>query len=196
MIANPQQTSFFKEVGVGLLLSVLAAAAATAALMFFPSGTVIRAVIAGVAFAYLCVSLGHASEKTGRFVVLIVWLVAAGAAWLSGIGIAGYVAVHVTLLWLVRSLYFYSTVIEAALDLGLMLTAIGFATWAAFRTDSLLLACWSFFLLQALHVCIPYLAARLMKPETRDHGDNDPNRRFADASKAADEALRRIAAIR
>ena len=187
-------TSFFREVGIGLLLSVLAAAVTTAALVFFPSGIVIRAVIAAVALAYLVVLLGRSAEKSGRIVMLAIWLAVIGAAWISGIGIAGYLAINIGLLWLVRALYLHSNFIEVALDFGLIVFAAGFATWAAVRTDSVLIACWSFFVMQALHVSIPAISARVIRSAPETQFDDNPNRRFADASKAADEALRRIAA--
>ena len=85
-------TSFFREVGIGLLLSVLAAAVTTVALVFFPGGIVIRAVIAAVALAYLVVPLGRSAEKSGRIVMLAIWFAVIGTAWISGIGIAPYLA--------------------------------------------------------------------------------------------------------
>jgi hypothetical protein len=188
------RTSFLREVGLGLLWSVVAAAGASLALAFFPAPAVLKTVTATLAFVYVCVILGRAEDKTGRVLLLVLWLCATTAAWLSGIGLAGYIAVHIVALWLARALYAYSTLIEAALDLALSLFAFGFGTWAALSTDSLLLASWSFFLVQALHVHIPGFAARLREPRTRPTQIDDTNRRFAEASRVADEALRRIAA--
>ena len=83
-------------------------------------------------------------------------MAAGGAAtWLAGVPLVGYVLIHVGLLWLVRSLYFYSGVLPALLDLGLSALGLAFAVWAAGRSGSPLLALWCFFLVQALHVCIP-----------------------------------------
>jgi hypothetical protein len=188
------QTSFLREIGIGLLLSIVAATATSVMLPLMGSQTALRAVIAAAAFVSVCLSLGRAQEKTGRFVLLALCLCVTAAGWLSGVGLAGYVAMHVAVLWLTRSLYAHSTVTEAAIDLGLTIVSIGFAAWAAVRTDSLLLACWSFFLVQALHVYIRRFASRLLPAAGPAQGDDDSNRRFSDASRVADEALRRIAA--
>lgn len=195
MRSKHKPVSFLREVGLGLLLSVLAAALTTTALMFFPSGIVVRAVIAAVAFAYLVVMLGRSGETTGRIVTMAIWIVVIAAAWFSGLGIAGFLAINIGLLWLVRALYLHSSFIEVALDFGLVVLAASFATWAAARTDSVLLACWSFFVVQALHVGIPAVCAGLVRRAPAARVEENANGRFADASKAADEALRRIAAL-
>ena len=189
-------TTLFREIGIGLVLSVLAAAAATLALVFFPAGHVIRGVVAMVAFAYACRTLARSNERIGRIVTIAVWLAALALAWWSGIGLAGFVAIHIVMLWLVRALYVYTRSIEAGVDLALTTVAIGFASWAALRTDSVLLAAWAFFLVQAFHVYVPELARRCLKPKATAIDRDDLNQRFADASRAADAALRRIAAIR
>ena len=192
---NRKPTTLLREIGIGLILSILAAASMTIALAFFPAAHVVRGVIAAVTFGYACLTLARSSERIGRIVTMAAWLLALGLAWWSGIGLAGFVAIHIIMLWLVRALYVYARPIEAGIDLGLTVVAIGFASWAALRTDSLLLATWSFFLIQAFHVYVPALARRCVEPKATAADWDDPNRRFADASKAADAALRRIAGL-
>jgi hypothetical protein len=58
------------------------------------------------------------------------------------------------------------------------------------------LAAWSFLLVQALHVSIPGFVAHWSEPKRKEMPSGDPNRGFADAFKAADEALHRIAGQR
>ena len=70
----------------------------------------------------------------------------------SGLPLAGYVLVHLGLVWLVRSLYYYSGLLPALADLGSALLGAAFAVWAAQRSDSAWLALWCFFLVQAFHV--------------------------------------------
>ncbi len=57
--------------------------------------------------------------------------------------------------WLVRSLYFYSGVLPALMDLGLSALSITAAVWAISQSGSVFLATWCFFLVQALFVAIP-----------------------------------------
>lgn len=195
MTGRSKPVSFIREAGLGFVLSAAAAAAATAGLVFFPAGLVIRAVTAAVALAYIVLTIGRSAESAGRIVTVALCLAAIGAAWLSGFGVAGFLAVNVGLIWLVRALYVRSGFIDAVLDFCLLVPAAGFAAWAALRTQSIWLACWSFFVLQALHVGIPALCARVTKRAPAVPDDESANRRFCEASRTAEEALRRIAAL-
>lgn len=191
--------SFFREVGFSLVLC-LVAAAATAALSFvLPNYLVVRAVIAALGLAYVMHTIAGSQEKTGRIVTLVVWFVAASLAWFGNFGLPAYLAFHVTLIWLTRSLYLYSSLVEPTLDFGLTMLAVCFAAWAAIRTDSLFLSSWCFFLIQALHVAIPGVTSRFLRRAdarqlNKDPDGEDPNGGFVDARNAADEALHRIAA--
>jgi hypothetical protein len=99
--------------------------------------------------------------------------------------------VHAGLIWLVRTFYVHSDLRAAAVDLGLTAMSLAFAVWAVRRTESFLLGTWCFFLIQAMHVAIPkWLAKR--NGATSD-GDL-PDDRFAAAHRAAQEALKRLAA--
>ncbi len=59
------------------------------------------------------------------------------------------------MLWLIRSLYFYDSVLSALVDLGLTGVALVTAIWAWLASNNLFLAFWCFFLVQALFVLIP-----------------------------------------
>jgi hypothetical protein len=67
--------------------------------------------------------------------------------------------------------------------------SLAFAVWAVRHTESFLLGAWCFFLIQAMHTAIPkWLAKR------RHAADDLPDDRFAEAHRAAQEALKRLAA--
>ena len=74
---------------------------------------------------------------------------------IAALPLAAYVLVHVGLVWLVRSLYYYSGVLPALADLGLSVLGAAFAVWAAQRSGTAWLAFWCFFLAQAFFVLIP-----------------------------------------
>jgi hypothetical protein len=194
MRARPKPASFLREAAFGLVASVIAAVLASTLTIFVPAPTVVRALVAAIGLALVLRTLAQSPERIGRFVTISLWLVAAAAAWLSGIGLAAYVAVHVLIVWLVRALFACSRPIEAGFELGLTLLAASFATVAAVRTGSVFLASWSFLLVVALGVAIPLLATKLTAPREAALAGTDPNRGFALASKAADEALQRLAA--
>lgn len=196
MSTRPGKTSFFRELGFGLVLSLAAGAIGLTLSVVFGPAAAIRAVVAGIGLVYVVRTLARSSEATGRVTIVLVWAVAAGGAWFLEVGLAAYVVLHVGMVWLVRSLYAYSRLTEAALDLGLSTLAVSFALWALVRTESVFLAVWCFSLVQAMHVAIPGLAARVLGPGDEAPVGVDANRGFTSALNAADEALQRMAARR
>jgi hypothetical protein len=100
-----------------------------------------------------------------------------------------YLLIHVGAVWLVRSLYFYSGIMPALMDLGLNALSVSAAVWAITRSGSVFLATWCFFLVQALFVAIPPAVQRKAKPEMNTAVDNDS---FERARRQADAALRQL----
>ena len=187
---SSSRPSFGAALGVGFVLSICAAAALAALVPLVGTGIALRAVIALVAFAYVLCLVGKSGERVGRVATLTCWLVAAVGAGLVGLPFTAYVLVHVGLVWLVRSLYYYSGVLAALADLGLSVLGVAFAVWAAQRSGSAWLSFWCFFLTQAFHVLIP---AALASGAARD-GDADDS--FSRAQRTAEEAIRRLSTAR
>jgi hypothetical protein len=187
---STSRPSFGAALGVGLALSLCGAAALIALGPVLYAGHALRAVIALVAFAYVLYLIGKSGERVGRVATVVCWLAAALAAAVAGLPLAAYVLVHVALIWLVRSLYYYSGVLPALADLGLGLLGVMFAAWAAQRSGSVWLAFWCFFLTQSFHVLIPRSLAA-PGPQARD-GDDTFNR----AQRAAEDAIRRLSTAR
>lgn len=196
MSARSRRPGFLGEVLFGFAVSLVAAAVALTLAFVVPGALVARLLIAAIGLTLVLRAIGRSSERTGRIVTVVVWFAAAAAVWLGGASLPVYLATHLVLAWLARSLFSYSRLLEAGLDFGLCLLAISFAVFAAVWTESVFLASWCFFLAQAFRVAIPGLAARLTTPGARDEPAGDPNRGFADAFKAADEALHRLAGQR
>jgi hypothetical protein len=196
MSGRSRKPTFLGEAVFGLVISLTAAAVALTLSFVMPAAFVTRLVIAGLGLAVVVRAIARSDERTGRIVTLVVWIAAAAAVWFSGVGLPIFVVVHVTLVWLVRSLFSYSRFVDAGVDLGLTLLAVSFAIFAAVRTESVFLAAWCFLLIQALHVAIPGLVSSWTAPREKDIPVGDSNRGFADAFKAADEALHRIAGQR
>ncbi|HET8698058.1 MAG TPA: hypothetical protein VFO94_11255, partial [Gammaproteobacteria bacterium] len=142
-------------ISAGFVLSMGGAAVLAALWPLVGYGVALRAVVALLGFAYVLYVLGRSGERVGRVTTVAAWALAAALAWASGIPFVAYVLVHVGLIWLVRSLYFYSGVLPALADLGLSVLGAAFAVWAAHRSGSALLAFWCFFLVQAFHVLLP-----------------------------------------
>jgi len=192
MSVRSQRSGFLGEALYGFGVSIVAAAALAALSLILPLQTVVRILIAVIGLTVSLRAIRRSNEKTGRIVVLAIWGAMAAGLWTMGVELSFYAAAHVGMAWLVRSLFSYSRLIEAGLDLGLTFVAVGFALIAEARTESVFLACWSFLLVQALHVGIPQIAGR-WNSTGEGLPEPDPNREFEYAYRAADEAVQRIA---
>jgi len=167
------------------VLSLCGAVVLTILGPFLGIGTVSRGVIALLGFAYVLYLVSRSGERVGRISTVACWVVCATVAWFAGLPFISFVLVHVGLLWLVRSLYYYSGLIPALIDFGLSLLGTAFAVWSAQRTGSFGLALWCFFLFLAFHALIP---------ESIRPGPTHPQHEdaFARAHRAAEAAVRRL----
>jgi hypothetical protein len=152
---------------------------------FLGIGFVARGVVAAAGFAYVLYLVARSGERVGRVTTVACWLAGSALAWFAGLPFMSFVLVHVGLMWLVRSLYYYSGLLPALIDFGLCLLGTAFAAWSAQRTGSFGLALWCFFLAQAFHVLIP----ASVRP---GRGEPLPDDAFARAYRAAEAAVRRL----
>jgi hypothetical protein len=166
------------------ILAVSAAALVAVLASFLGLATIIRLCTPLIALAYLLYLLRSTRARTGRVVTLSAWSVMALAAWWFVPSLAFYLLLHAGAIWLVRSLYAYSSLMTALADLVMSASAAVIFTWAFMRTGSVFLATWSFFLVQAFWIYIPaHLRGRLSgKPTDTDDGKFDRARRQADAA--------------
>jgi hypothetical protein len=182
-----KRPTFFYGVVAALTIAVATGAAFSTLSPLMGSGTALRLIIPVMGLAYLICLFRRSAESTGRITTAALWFVVSAITWLTAPPIAVYVLIHAGLLWLVRSLYFYSSAFPALLDLGLSALSVSAAAWAMTRSGSLFLAIWCFFLVQAVFVAIPQ---RLGMPEHRDTDGTDSA--FEHARRRADAALRQL----
>ena len=150
---------------------------------------VVRLLIAGLGLVYVLYLFGRSQERVGRVLTLGLWALAAGIAWFATPPLELYVLLHCGLIWIIRSLYSYSGVLPALIDLGLNGLALAAAIWAAVRSDSVFLIVWCFFLVQALYVAIPPNLRRQLTTAVAGTPGED---RFRRAHRAAEAALRKL----
>jgi len=178
------------SLGRGLLAALVLSACGAALLAvltpFVGSAAALRAVVAALGLAYVLYAIGSSGERVGRITTVACWVVGAAAASLLGLPLTGYVLVHLGLVWLVRSLYYYQGVLPALADLGMTLLGAAFAVWAGLRSESAWLVLWCFFLVQAFHVLIP------PSLHARAAAQDAPDDAFARAHRAAEAAVRRL----
>ncbi|RLA51211.1 MAG: hypothetical protein DRR42_10980 [Gammaproteobacteria bacterium] len=198
---------------------VIAVVAAIAAAVMMPVLSVVLApafilclLIVVLSFGYLIYLLHRKPHKPGRVTVIGAWLIVSLLTWLFVHSLPGFAAIHLLMIWLVRALYFYNSVLSALADLSLTGLAFITALWAWTSTGSLFLAFWCLFLVQALFVLIPAripsrsLRARNISTDyLNDHLSNYLNDSpiespelarqevFERARRSAQQALRKLA---
>src|SRR5690606_18998450 len=150
-----RRATLSRGIVAALALSLAGAALLAALPALVGAAAAVRIVVAVLGVAYLSYVLADSAERTGRVTTIVAWTAAAAAAWLAEPPLGVYVVLHVGLIWLVRSLYRYSSVLSALADLALTALAAAFAAWAAQRAGSAWLALWCFFLVQAFHAWLP-----------------------------------------
>jgi hypothetical protein len=182
--------TFLEGAGIALAASIAGSVAYTA-LSAVAGGGALRPVVTGLALGYVLYLLARSPGRVGRVTALGAWGAAAVLVWLAAPPLALFLLLHIGGLWLLRSLFFHSSLFSAAADLGLSLLALAAAVWALVHTGSLLLGIWCFFLVQALFVAIPPSLAR-PAVAGRDEGE-DP---FEHAHRVAETAVRRLTSTR
>ncbi|MBL4708575.1 MAG: hypothetical protein JKY48_09085 [Flavobacteriales bacterium] len=196
-----KRPGLFEGIAVAFIASAAGSAIFVILTSLFSGGSVFRFLIAGLSFAYVVYLLARSNERTGRVTAVGSWFVTAIAAWIFAPSMLIYITIHLILLWLIRSLYFYNSVLSALADLGLSGFALIAAIWAWSASNSLFLAFWCFFLVQALFVLIPRHWTKAMAnraSETAYLGGisaTATNRdQFETAHAAAERALRKLMA--
>lgn len=181
--------TFFHGVIVAAVLGFFASAVVAALLPFVGTGAVLRLTIPGLGLAYLWFLFSRSRERVGRVTTFACWSTLAVAAWWFAPPLPLYLLIHVAAVWLVRSLYFYSGVLPALMDLGLNALSVSAAVWAATRSGSVFLATWCFFLVQALFVAIP---PSVRRPRQDRRAATAGDATFENARRRADQALHQL----
>ena len=184
-----KRPGFLEGVSVALIAGIVGGMLFDVLLSVLSAGFVLRLLIAGVGGAYLLYLLRRSDEKVGRITTLSVWLLTSAVIGLLDLSLPLYLLIHLGLLWLIRSLYFHTSLISALLDLGLVALGLAAAVWAVFETGTLFLGLWSFFLVQALFTAIPGNWKGSRRPQKAGPHSPDP---FLHARGVADEALRKL----
>jgi len=184
-----KRPGFLHGVFVAAVLGFFASAVVATLTPFVGLGTSVRLVIPGLGIAYLLYLFSRSGERTGRMTTILLWSLLAVVTWWVAPPLPLYLLIHVAAVWLVRSLYFYSGVLPAVMDLGLSALSISVTVWAITRSGSVFLATWCFFLVQALFVTIPP-AMQSKRQAPQDTARESES--FERARRQADQALRQL----
>jgi len=180
---------FTEGVIVALAVSLFASFMYAVLAWFLSATGILQLVISFSGLLYVIYLVARSTEKSGRIVVVSGWILIAGFIWLADIPLALFCLVHAVMIWLIRSLYFYSSLLSSILDSALIISGLILSTWAFYQTNSLFMSLWSFFLVQALFTIIPVRRDAVTFDSISVINNNDG---FDLALKNANEALKRL----
>ncbi len=184
-----KRPTFLEGVVVALALSLVGGAVYSATSIFFSGGWLIRSIIATLSLAYICYLISRSGHRLGRVTTVALWSFAAIIVWLLNLPLLIYTVLHLGLIWLVRSLYFYTSPLAALADSALSALSLMAAIWAVIQSQSVFAGLWCFFLVQALFAVIP----TSFNPKVNKQKSSQPvNDQFDRAYHAAENALRQI----
>ena len=184
----------------GLFEGVLVAlvAAITVAVLFSPLTLLLlplvalKLLIAVVSGGYLVYLLSRAEQTVGRITLAASWLLVIAVSWLFAPNLLVFTVIQLLLIWLVRALYFYSSLLSALADLMLIGLALLVASWAWVSAGSLFLVFWSHFLVQGLFVVIPIGFTAAVNRDSADQQLSASAEAFEKSHAVAQQALRKL----
>ena len=180
-------TTFWRQIGLGLLLSVMAGVLYVALSPLLGAAIAGRGLVLGLGAVYLAWLLHELRARIGLVVTLAVWLLTSALLIAFNPSLWLWIGAQTLLIWLLRCLYRYDSLKGAIFDAALSVFAFAAALATARYTHSLFLTLWSWFLVQALFVFIPpsrHPNAAATEPEFDDA--------FGQAHRTAEAALRRM----
>ena len=178
--------TFPEGVVLALVSSLVGTVSYTALVPAVDSDLAICLTIATLSLGYVLYLLKKSRERIGLFSTVLIWAILTIAMFWFIPSPLLFLTIQLGLIWLIRSLYFYASVISALADLLLMSFSLMAAVWAAYQTESLFLCIWCCLLVNALFVFIPIdMSGRAAAPNP-EHSD-----RFQQAYQIAESTLYR-----
>lgn len=187
-----RRPTFLQATVSGLGISIVAAIGFHLFAVVLPTDLIIRGLIAGAGFITMIQLIRASGERVGLVTSVTLWtLVSVVLVWQEP-PLIYYLSGHIVVIWLIRSVYFYSSVLASMLDLALCALSLCAATWAAVHTGNVFLSFWCFFLVQALHGSIPLN----FNPDRINPGATFlRDTRFEQAHRVAQDALGKISSM-
>ncbi len=186
------KVTFTEGVGLALLISITGSVFFSGMISLFSGGFVFKILVMFISSGYIFYLLMRSGEKSGRITVLSAWLAAMVVNYLLVDSTLLFISIHITSIWLIRSLYYYNSVFSSLADILVSMSSLVAAVVAWNITNSLLMSLWCFFLIQALFSYIPRQFA----------GKSDPiiaysasEQGFENAHKSAQIAIRKLSTL-
>lgn len=183
-----RKPNLYHGIAVAFCLSFFGSALFAVLTPMYSGQWLLRIVITLLALTYLLYLLSSSPARTGKVATLAIWIMVSGFSWFLTPPLLVYILIHICMIWLIRSLYHYQSVISAVADMGLNALSLIAAIWALESTGSLFLGLWCYFLAQALFVVIPVNLKRTTATPLTSTEDEI----FQRAYRSAETALRRM----
>ena len=184
-----KQRSLLQNIGIAILLTILAVLADSFFYKLMGWNTAVRLVIEVVAVVYLGCLIYQSRVRAGKLTLTIICLTMPlfGFFFIEQSGLL--VVVAAGMIWVARSLLNYSSIVSAITDLGLCIFSLAGAGWAFSVSGSIIAAVWSFFLIQSLHSLIPTKFGEVKQVAAAEPSADH----FGHAYQSAEEAIRQMA---
>lgn len=183
-----RQISILNGITFAIIISLISALLIHLLPLILATSNSYGVTIALLSLAYLIYLLRYSEIRRGRVIVLMVWMSINFAAWFFNLSLINLMAINLLMIWLLRSLYFHSSISAAILDLILVAMSAGAGTWALLQTSSLVAAVWCFFLCQSLFSAIP----QSFTAGNKISADGNEADRFEAAYRVAQDAVRKL----
>lgn len=183
-----KQATILNGIGFAIIASISGGILITLLSLVFSTLDSMAMAISTLSLAYIVYLLRYSNARQGKVVVPACWAIINLFVYLFDMGLITHIAIQISFVWAVRSLYFHSSIITILLDLLLTVMSTGAGAWALAQTGSLIAAAWCFFLCQSLFCAIPKLNQSRNTAEVRET-DID---RFDTAHKVAQDAVRKL----
>lgn len=182
-----KSATFSEGALLALVSSLVGAISYTALLPIVDGEMAVCVTIACLGLGYIIYLLKRSGERIGLLSTVVIWAFITIALFLFIPSPLLFLTVQLGLIWIIRSLYFYASVIAALADLVLVSFSLMATVWATYQTDSLFLSIWCCLLVNSLFVFIP-----VDMKQRRDRSGLAPEQsdRFQQAYQAAESALK------
>ena len=150
-----KSATFTEGVLLALVSSLVGAISYTALLPVVDGELAICITIACLGLSYIIYLLKRSGERIGLLSTVVIWAVITVVLFIFIPSPLLFLTIQLGLIWIIRSLYYYASVISALADLALVSFSLMATIWATYQTESLFLSIWCCLLVNSLFVFIP-----------------------------------------
>lgn len=182
-----KSATFLEGIILALVFSLVGVIGFTSLSPVIESERAICLIIALLSLGYVVYLLNRSCERIGLLTTVVTWSIITIAAFIFIPSPLLFLTIQLGLIWIIRCLYYYASVLSALADLVLVSFSLMAAIWATDQTGSIFLSIWCCLLVNALFVFIP---ADMQQRSSRPAAMPVETDRFQQAYQVAESALK------